>query len=518
MWKSLRIFLSISFILFLSFRAESQNLVYSFVDPCTKAVTNFSVPVQGGTTVFFLGQSRFFTASDVANGTFGGWVNQVYSDYRKVSPCSVQSASVTRNQITAQVVGSVVSSVMGSIGASLSTSVASSNGSSGGDDNASKGKTQSEKKKTNNNGNSNNGSSNSSNSNSNNGGNTTSGTNSGGNQTNGNQTVPSGSGANQGTTNNVPVSGGGNSSTLPTGQGGNQQGNTQSGGTSQQTSSQGQGVGNQGNSTTTANKESSKTSENGEVVGTTVMNVDVRNDKGSDGGSTSSGGGSKKSSTSSKQQRSNPMIISSDLTSAQNLDKSFTGIINIGMSQSSLTGTSSWGLTSMVWFNFKQFALNGRYTMIKFNNSGTLKFIHNLNLTGAYSFGNVFGFLGYSVILNAGKYGITGGNISGAITKTPDDKNLFISPSITAFYTKPIQANKKLTISPEIYVISTPVVYSSVDKITVTDRYFSGFLGSGFDYQLSRRFKLNLNYKANLSTNPEFPILSFFLIGSKVNL
>jgi hypothetical protein len=172
----------------------------------------------------------------------------------------------------------------------------------------------------------------------------------------------------------------------------------------------------------------------------------------------------------------------------------------------------------MVWFNLKQFALNGRYTKIKLNDKGTLKFIHNVNLTGAYSFGNVFGFLGYSLIMNAGKYGITGANISGAITKTPDDKNLFISPSITAFYTKPFQAGKKLSISPEIYIISTPVVYSSVDKITVSDRYFSGFLGSGFDYQISRRFKFNVNYKANLSTNPEFPILSFFLVGSKINL
>jgi hypothetical protein len=27
-----------------------------------------------------------------------------------------------------------------------------------------------------------------------------------------------------------------------------------------------------------------------------------------------------------------------------------------------------------------------------------------------------------------------------------------------------------------------------------------------------------MNYKLNMSTNPEFPILSFFLIGSKINL
>jgi hypothetical protein len=109
-------------------------------------------------------------------------------------------------------------------------------------------------------------------------------------------------------------------------------------------------------------------------------------------------------------------------------------------------------------------------------------------------------------------------NVSGMITKVTDEKNLFISPSITAFYTRPFQSGKKLTISPELYIISTPVVYSSFDKVTVSDRTFSGFLGSGFDYQFTRRFKINVNYKANLSTNPEFPILSFFLVGSKINL
>ncbi|MFN9952486.1 MAG: hypothetical protein ACK55I_05240, partial [bacterium] len=126
--------------------------------------------------------------------------------------------------------------------------------------------------------------------------------------------------------------------------------------------------------------------------------------------------------------------------------------------------------------------------------------------------------VGYSAILNAGKIGITGMNVSGMITRVTNDNNLFISPSVTAFYTRPFKSGKKLTISPEIYIISTPLVYSSVDKVTVSDRTFSGFLGSGFDFQLTRRFKINANYKANLSTNPEFPILSFFLIGSKINL
>ena len=459
MWIRLKIFLSIFFILFLSWKAESQSLVYSFIDPCTKTVTNFNIPIQGGTTIFFLGQQRAFTANDISSGVFGAWINQAYSDYRKISPCSVQSTTVIRNQITSQIIGSTVSSVVGSI-MGQAQSIASGNlvNDNGGKDNSGGGKSKSDKKQKK-------------------------------NQTNNSSSTSNGGTNQQSSTSNNGGSQGTNTE--------NSNGNKGDVGS----------VGNSGNSTTTSSQNQGNSQQKGEdVVGSITMNVDSRQENGS-----SKGGG--KSSA-----RSNPVIVSSDLTSAQNLDRSFTGIINIGMSQSSLTGTSSWGVTSMIWFNLKQFAISGRYSKIQFSKNGKLKLIHNLNLTGVYSYGNYLGFLGYSAILNAGKWGVTGVNVSAASTKIPEDGNLFISPSVTAFYTKPFKANTRLIISPEIYIISTPLIYSSVDKVTVTDRTFSAFLGSGFDYQLSKRFKFNFNYKLNMSTNPDFPILSFFLIGSKVNL
>jgi hypothetical protein len=269
----------------------------------------------------------------------------------------------------------------------------------------------------------------------------------------------------------------------------------------------------------TQNQNDTKKEAKGEeVAATTTMNIDQQNQSDSKNDNSSSGGNKGGKSGSKSNSRSNPIIVSSDLTTAQNLDKTFTPILNLSMAQSSMTGMSSWGLTSMIWFNFKQFALSGKYTKINFSKNGKLKWIHNINLTGVYTYGNILGFVGYSGILNAGKWGITGFNISGAATLITEDKNTFVSPSITAFYTKPFKSGKRLTISPELYVISTPLIYSTKEKITTTDRTFSAFLGSGFDYQLSRRFKFNLNYKANLSTNPDFPILSFFLIGSKINL
>lgn len=445
--RRLRIYLSVLFIICLSWKAEAQVLTHQFTDPCTGQTTYFSVPAQG-TVIFFLGQSRSFVPGDVQNGTLAAWINQVYADYRKVAPCGQQQGQVIQNQITSQIIGSTVQSVVGSIMSQAQSAASSSSGSSDAASKNNKDKDNKKKKDE---------------------------TNISSNQNNvgGNQVV---SGNNTDNSNNTSSN------------------NNSVGGSG--------GVGQTGNDT--------KKEEKGEeVMATTTMNIDQQNqnDAKSDNGGKSKSGAS------------NPVIVSSDFTTAQNLNKTFTPILNLSMSQSSMTGMSSWGLNSMIWFNFKQFALSGKYTKISFSKNGKLKWIHNFNLTGVYSYGNILGFVGYSGILNAGKWGITGFNASAAMTLvTGDEKNTFISPSLTAFYTKPFTTGKRLTISPELYIISTPLIYSTKEKVTTTDRTFSAFIGSGFDYQLTKRFKFNMNYKANMSTNPDFPILSFFLIGSKINL
>ena len=537
--KKLKPILILLFVLFTSVKAIGQSLTYTFIDPCTKDVTYFSIPIQsgGGTTIFFLGQQRYFTANDVTSGDFASWINQTYADYRKVSPCGVKQAQVTQNQITSQIIGSTIQSVVGSI---MSQAKSESNTSSSDGSLVSENSNNSKDNKKSKNGknNTNGGYNNPSNNSGGNGSNSTGG----GNQTGSQTSTPSNSSTNPptntttssstntttssstNTTNSSSSSGGNGTNNSGSSQNGNGSGSSSSqtgngsGFSSSQTNGQGRGqAGASSNSSTTktggqaggqaggqgSGNNTTKT-EGSEVVGTVTMTTDANNDKGT--------GGSKKSG------RTNPVIISSDLTNAQNLDRSYTGIINVGMSQSSMTGTSSWGVNSMIWFNFKQFALTGRYTKIHYSKDHKLKLIHNVNLTGVYSYGNTLGFLGYSAILNAGKFGITGINVSGAVTKTPDDVNLFMSPSATAFYTKPFKVGKRLILSPELYVISTPLIYSSVDKVSVSDRTFSAFIGTGVDYQISKRFKVNMNYKLNMSTNPDFPILSFFLIGSKINL
>jgi hypothetical protein len=576
------------FLTFVYNVSKAQVSTYTFIDPCTKEVTIFSVPIQGGKTmIIFLNNVGSFDANDLSNGTFSNWVNQVYTTYRQTNPCSQQQGQVTQNQITAQIIGSTVQSVVSSI---LSSSQAQSSsletGSSGSSDAGGKDNKSSDKKKNNNNqGNG----SNSSQSNTTNNSTTQNGgqsqSNSGTNTTNGggNSTQGSGNSTNGGTSSSTGNSTqGGNSTTQPSVGSGNSNGTSPSnnsgsnnggsgstggsnngngsssnnGGSNGSSTTGGSGTtngtntgnngsgssgtsgnnGGSGGSTTTGNSGSSGNSNNGgtgtsngnnnqnntqkqgeEVGATTQMNNDAHNDNNAGGSGGSSGGGKGKSG-SNGGARSNPIIVSSDVTSAQNLNRTFTPIVNIGTSKSSMTGLSSYGVTGMVWLNFKQFAVSTKYTKIHYNKTKKLKFIHNINLTGVYTYGNYLGFIGYSGILNGGKYGITGFNVSAAATIISEEKNGYYSPSITAFYTRPFKVGKKLIVSPELYVISTPLVYSSKDNVSITDRYVSGFIGSGFDYQISKRFKLNVNYKANMSTNPEFPILSFFLVGSKINL
>jgi len=360
-----------------------------------------------GTVIFFLNKSKAFTPSDVANGNLASWINQVYSDYRKVSPCSIQSGQVTQNQITSQVVGSAVQSVVSSVMSSASTSAVSS----------------------------------------------------------------------------VTSSAVSSVSSSASSSGGSQQGGE-------------------------------------EVAASTTASQDASNDQKTETSSSGGGksGGGKSSSSKAKASNSNPMLVQSDLTTAQNLNGSFTPILNLGLSQSSMTGASSWGLTGMIWMNFKQFALSGRYTKMQFSKSGALRYIHNFSMTGVYSYGNLIGFVGYSGIINLNKYGVTGFNVSASGALISENKSSFFSPTITAFYTKPFTTGKKLTISPELYIMSTPLIYSAQDRVTSTDRTFAAFIGSGFDYKITKRFKFNFNYKLNVSTNTEIPMLSFFLIGSKVNL
>jgi hypothetical protein len=216
----------------------------------------------------------------------------------------------------------------------------------------------------------------------------------------------------------------------------------------------------------------------------------------------------------------NPILFNSDLTGGQTLDGSVNLVITSGISQSSMAGDASWGVTGMIWSNFQQFAISGRYTKMNVD-EGKLQSISNYGGTVAYAFGNVFGFVTYAQIFPLGKWGVTGVNATISVASADygeDGKQYTTTHSLLFFYTKPFPINKRLTLSPDIYLSGSPVTYGTKDHQFTVSTDMMVLTGCSMDYSITKRFKFNTGLKASLSTNPDMPILIFAVVGSKINL
>lgn len=257
-----------------------------------------------------------------------------------------------------------------------------------------------------------------------------------------------------------------------------------------------------GSSTTSSESSSSESSSSG------TKSSAKSESKGGGGKSSGKGGGK-------AQAKMNPILFNSDLTAGQTMDNSFQLIATSGISQSSMAGDVSWGLTGMVWSNLQQFALSGRYTKMNFD-EGKLSRIDNTGATIVHAFGNTFGFITYAQIYPLGKWGVTGVNATVSIQKT--DKQFSTTHSLLVFYTKPFTINRKLTISPDLYISGSPVTYGIKDNTFSVSEDMMFLTGFNMDYSITKRFKLNTGLKTSLSTNPSIPMLLFAVVGSKINL
>jgi hypothetical protein len=139
--------------------------------------------------------------------------------------------------------------------------------------------------------------------------------------------------------------------------------------------------------------------------------------------------------------------------------------------------------------------------------------------------------VGYTYIKPHPKFGTYGYNL-GAITlllkdtkiinsKTGETKDIFntsFSTSVVTFWTKPYVVDRKITLSPQVFLMNSPISWNSKTGETTVDRQFGFLVGSSFDYKISKRFGFSFNYKLAGSTLKGAPLLSNFLIGSRVML
>ena len=214
-------------------------------------------------------------------------------------------------------------------------------------------------------------------------------------------------------------------------------------------------------------------------------------------------------------------MLASDLTTTEGQDGKYSAILSMGVSKSSLMGDKSYSANAMIWSTLNQFALSSGMTQLKMNDKGMLSSINSYSATAAYLNGNYMGLLGYTWIKPHPKFGTYGYNV-GAIMLllkgTEQKYDVTLSTSSVVFWTKPYQYSKKLTISPQVFVMYSPISYNTFTGETNVNRHFGALVGSSFDYKITKRFGFSFNYKLNMSTAPGTKFTNNFLIGSRLML
>lgn len=195
-----------------------QSFTYSYIDPCTKATKLIYADMSAPIVIAYYGQVKAFTYTQLSDGTFDFWINDIYNQYKTTSPCQgvvTTTTTTTTTNTVSNLIGNVTnlvsldfSSVTGGVSGGVGTNI-------GGTTSSGTGSIKNEKKDDNNN--SNNSTSSSSNgSTSNEGGNQTgenggnSSENQGGSNGGGNIDGNNGSNSSNGNTNSSSSGSGSN--------------------------------------------------------------------------------------------------------------------------------------------------------------------------------------------------------------------------------------------------------------------------------------------------------------------
>jgi hypothetical protein len=386
--------------IFISAISYGQVLTSTFVDPCSKKVTVFVIPLQGGTTLTFMGKSRFFTATDVRSGAFLTWINQVYAEYS--APCPV---SLIANQVTTTTVSATIAASIPSVNIAPAPP----------------------------------------------------------------PPAPAPAPA--------PAS-----------------------------SSQSSSAGSEKSSASSENSNSEQKTESSDEGGADSKEESKEEKKEENKKEDKKKNGSKSAMT--------PIIFSSDLSAVHQFQGDFNLMANIGVSQSSLAGDVSYGATAIIFSNLKQFALSTRYSKMEF--SGTeLCGIATYSYTAAYNAGSMIHIGAFSYVKPYKAY-VFGYNAAVVATRIPfeDRKQLFSTTSITLFAIRSLVVNKKLSIAPELFLMSSPISYSFRSDALTANGQLSYIVGNSFSWAISKRFGLSANVKYMGGQMQTIGLL----IGSRFNL
>lgn len=467
--------LLIIFFLLIGSIVNAQTFTQTFVDRCTgevKVVTaNF---VNGSATVAFYNKVRVFTYAEFTSGVLQQWLLETYNWWNTLSPCSTTTQQVQQAQQTAQAAQqaaqtaqSAASSAATAASSASSAATAATSATTPPPTNTSTGGTSG----------------------------TTQSTNTNTNESSNTTTSNTSEGSSTETGGSTSEGGGGESKSSETK---SEETETKSGESSEENSSESS---EESKSEEGADEESSSDDGDGEE------SEEVKEEKKED---------SKKEEKKKKVITMLPIQLKADAMAMQNPLGGYNAAMSIGASQSSIFGDVSYSATLMVFDNLSQATFGLGKSKVYMNESYNVDWIESIGL----SYGNNFGTQSISGnvmrLKPMNKKGTFGLGINytfmfGGMIEKPMG-SMGYNFLYTNTLTKP---TARLTYSPAFIISQTPLSFT-LDSKSVANSDAMFILANSFTYRLTKRFTFNFGYTAIKSTNPIIPLISSFMVGSKI--
>ena len=217
-----------------------------------------------------------------------------------------------------------------------------------------------------------------------------------------------------------------------------------------------------------------------------------------------------------KQRALLPIQLKADLMAMQNPLGGYNAAMSFSASQSSIFGDVSYGANLMVFDNLKQATLGLNKSKIYMDDTYTVNWIESIGLNYGNNFGTQSIGGNFMRLKPMGKYGVAGFGVNytymfGGLVSKP-----MASMGYNLLYTNSfVKDEGRLTYAPAFIVSQTPISFT-LDKNSNVSKDAMFILSNSFTYSITKKFTVNFGYTAIKSTNPLIPLISSFMIGSKL--
>lgn len=89
------------------------------------------------------------------------------------------------------------------------------------------------------------------------------------------------------------------------------------------------------------------------------------------------------------------------------------------------------------------------------------------------------------------------------------------SPTLVFMINKDLKIFKKLEWTPELFSTFSNNYYNRDSKSWGTSLTCNAIVGNSFAFKVSKKFKMNIDWRMNINTNPSFGIMNNILLGTK---